>query len=48
MSNLQNEHIHFSCFSSQVSGSKFYYLKNAAALLEMALIQYTMNKLTIK
>ena len=28
----------------QVSGSKFYYLKNEAALLELALINYTMQK----
>lgn len=30
---------------SNVSGTKFYFLKNAAVLLELALIQYTMQKL---
>jgi len=31
--------------AAQVAGSKFYYLKNEAALLEFALIQYTMAKI---
>src|SRR4029078_806857 len=31
---------------SQVAGTKFYFLKNEAALLEIALIQYAMSKLT--
>ncbi|GBF92787.1 seryl-tRNA synthetase [Raphidocelis subcapitata] len=30
--------------AAEVSGSKFYYLKNAAALLELALVNYAMNK----
>ena len=29
--------------ASDVSGSKFYYLRNAAALLELALVNYTMQ-----
>lgn len=29
--------------TKQVSGSKFYYLRNAAALLEMALVNYAMT-----
>lgn len=29
--------------ASEVSGSKFYYLRNAAALLEMALVNVTMQ-----
>ncbi len=28
----------------QVSGQKFYYLRNAGALLELALVNYAMNK----
>ena len=31
--------------ASEVSGSKFYYLKNACALLEMALINYAMARI---
>jgi hypothetical protein len=30
--------------AAEVSGSKFYYLKNAAALLELALVNYAMTK----
>src|SRR5262249_53471629 len=30
---------------SNVSGTKFYFLKNAAVLLELALVQYAMQKL---
>lgn len=33
---------------SQVSGQKFYFLKNEAALLELALVQYAMGKLVAK
>ncbi len=33
---------------TQVAGSKFYYLKNEAALLEFALIQFALEKLTSK
>jgi seryl-tRNA synthetase len=29
--------------AAEVSGSKFYYLRNAAALLELALVNYTMQ-----
>jgi seryl-tRNA synthetase len=29
---------------SAVSGQKFYYLQNAGALLELALVNWTMNK----
>jgi len=32
----------------QVSGNKFYYLKNEAVLLEMALINWTLSKLLPK
>lgn len=32
----------------QVSGTKFYYLKNEAVLLEMALISWTLSKLLPK
>jgi seryl-tRNA synthetase len=32
--------------ASDVSGSKFYYLKNAAAMLELALVNYTMQVLS--
>ncbi|KAG0597862.1 hypothetical protein M758_12G026200 [Ceratodon purpureus] len=34
--------------ASEVSGTKFYYLKNEAVLLEMALINWTMSKLLPK
>ncbi|MBQ3923747.1 MAG: serine--tRNA ligase [Spirochaetales bacterium] len=34
--------------ASSVSGQKFYYLKNEAALLELALVQYGMQKVTKK
>lgn len=34
--------------ASDVSGSKFYYLKREAAMLELALINYTMAKLVNK
>ncbi len=30
--------------NTQVSGQKFYYLRNAAALLELALVNYSMTK----
>ena len=32
------------CSHCQVSGQKFYYLKNAAALLELALVNWAMTK----
>lgn len=32
--------------AAEVSGSKFYYLKNAAALLELALVNYAMTKVS--
>lgn len=32
--------------ASEVSGSKFYYLRNAAALLELALVNMTMQVCT--
>lgn len=32
------------CLFLQVSGTKFYYLRNEAALLELALVNYTMQK----
>lgn len=35
----------FASSSVQVSGSKFYYLKNAAVLLEMALVNWTISQL---
>lgn len=34
--------------AARVSGAKFYYLKNAGALLEMALVQFAFNKLLEK
>lgn len=34
--------------AAEVSGSKFYYLKNAAALLELALVNYAMAKVTAR
>ncbi|KAI8471369.1 MAG: hypothetical protein J3K34DRAFT_417403, partial [Monoraphidium minutum] len=34
--------------AAEVSGSKFYYLKNAAALLELALVNYAMTKVTAR
>lgn len=36
------------CLTVQVSGSKFYYLKNEAVLLEMALINWTLSKVMKK
>lgn len=33
--------------ASTVSGSKFYYMRNAAALLEMALVNYAFQKVTL-
>ncbi len=32
------------CVRAQVSGQKFYYLRNAAALLELALVNYAMTR----
>lgn len=34
--------------AGEVSGSKFYYLRNAAALMEMALVQWTLMKVVSK
>jgi seryl-tRNA synthetase len=31
---------------TQVSGQKFYYLRNAAALLELALVNWAMTKVS--
>lgn len=36
------------CLAVQVSGSKFYYLKNEAVLLEMALINWTLSEVMKK
>lgn len=35
-------------FSLQVSGSKFYYLKNEAVLLEMALVNWAISEVSKK
>ena len=32
------------CLLTQVSGSKFYYLKNEAVMLEMALVNWTLSE----
>ena len=32
---------------TQVSGQKFYYLRNAGALLELALVNYAFNKVCV-
>lgn len=34
--------------AASTSGSRFYYLKGAAAMLEIALIQYAMQKVVAK
>jgi seryl-tRNA synthetase len=34
--------------AAKVSGARFYYLKNEGALLEMAILQYAMDKLRVK
>lgn len=34
--------------TKQVSGTKFYYLRNEAALLELALVNYTMHKVRLR
>lgn len=36
--------MHLTYAASQVSGSKFYYLKNEAVLLEMALVNWTLSE----
>lgn len=36
--------MHLTYGASQVSGSKFYYLKNEAVLLEMALLNWTLSE----
>lgn len=46
--NVNSYNVVYRVLTVQVSGSKFYYLKNEAVLLEMALINWTLSEVMKK